>query len=179
MRTFKHYLTFAAMSASAALLVLASVAAFLMAIFGAPWDLRLFAAAVGIATLVVLVYWIPFAMLLGAPTFAILRRTRLRSSVCVTIAIAVCGGGAALFGRQSEQCVSSNWQRLSILERLGPSDASSLRRVRTLDDDFDDDRSVFALSNYCPHWYEYTERGEVKHVSVHGEHVSYGRGPVR
>lgn len=179
MRALKQYLAFAALSAGVPLLVLASAAVFLVAIFGGPWDLRLFAAVGGVAALLVLVYWIPFATLLGAPIFVILRRTQLRGSVSATIAIALCVAGAALLGRQSAQCVSSNWERLSILRRLSPSDASSFRRVRTLDDDFDDDRSFFALSNYCPHWYEYTERGEVKHVSVHDEHVSYGRGPVR
>lgn len=128
-----------------------------------------------------LYHWSKIILLAGAPAFTLLRTTRLPPAAAVLLALYVTSAGAAISALSESigQCATAYFVRQSILERLNATDAATLRAVRTLVDDFRDEEGLLVLSGYCPHALEYTESGQVKHVTIHSDAAFHGLGPVR
>ncbi len=125
------------------------------------------------------IYCIPFVILIGAPLYLLVSCKRLRGLLFTFLA----GVTALLVAYISfpvvQQCDTSFLARRTILSQLSAEDAPTLTVHHTLDDAFNDDELHFPLSRYCPCYFDYQQRGEIKNVSIHDGEIFYGRGPTQ
>jgi hypothetical protein len=125
------------------------------------------------------VYYLPFAIIVGAPVSLVLSQTRLSSRLSAFITAAATLFVASVCFPVIQQCDTSFNIRRTILGQLSTEEALTLQARHTLSDDWNDEKLHFPLSRYCSQYFDYKRQGEMENVSIHEGEVFYGKGPVR